>query len=88
MLAKRMQDYLHILFNYAYTLIMRTQAVVEHYGNMSIIARELNISAAAVQQWGEIVPYYSATQIHERSGIPLEPEHYGAGGRIRSESPL
>ncbi len=81
-----MQVVLHILFNYAYTLIMRTQAVVAHYGNMSIIARELNISAAAVQQWGKIVPFHSATQIHERTGIPLESNHYGAGGRIRYEA--
>lgn len=39
---------------------MRTHDAVQHLGTKSAIARALAISAAAVTQWGEIVPLESA----------------------------
>lgn len=39
---------------------MLTQDAVQYFGNQSSIARALDISAAAVSKWGEIVPLESA----------------------------
>lgn len=39
---------------------MLTKDAVEHFGNQSAIARALDISAAAVSKWGEVVPLESA----------------------------
>ena len=63
---------------------MRKTDVIEHFRSAAAAARALGISLSAVSQWGEIVPYYSATQLAEITGgdLKVEPSLYGAGGRI------
>ena len=39
---------------------MRTQDVVKHFGSQAAVARSIGITAAAVSQWGELVPFESA----------------------------
>lgn len=39
---------------------MQTQDAIRYFGNQSAIARALDISAAAVSKWGEVVPLESA----------------------------
>ena len=63
---------------------MKTDNVLQRYENATAVATALGISLQAVCKWGDIVPHYSATELHRLSDgqIPLEPEHYGPGGRI------
>lgn len=65
---------------------MRYAAAIEHFGPPADIARRLGISVQAVTQWESkgIVPYHSASRLHDLSAgaLALEPEHYGPGGRI------
>ena len=63
---------------------MKTSDALSHYKTPTAISTALDISIQAVCKWGDIVPYWSATQLHELSEgkIPLSPEHYGPGGRI------
>ncbi len=62
---------------------MKSADAVEFYGTQAAIADLLGVSRQAVHKWGSVVPYYSATRLHELSGrrIALRPEHYGPGGR-------
>ena len=63
---------------------MWTKDAIAHYGGTATaVAKILDMSVSAVSQWGEIVPYHSAVQLHLASNqrIALEPQHYGKGGR-------
>jgi DNA-binding transcriptional regulator YdaS (Cro superfamily) len=53
---------------------MLTQDAVRYFGNQSAIARALDISAAAVSKWGEIVPLESALALEILSGRRLRCE--------------
>lgn len=63
---------------------MWTKDALDYYGGASAVADAIGISPSAVSQWGEVIPFYSATQLHlaTMGQISLEPEHYGNGGRI------
>lgn len=63
---------------------MWTHLALQYYGTAKTMADAIGITASAVSQWGDVVPYYSATRLHESSdgAIPMEPGHYGPGGRI------
>lgn len=63
---------------------MKTSAALKYYEKPVAIAAALGISASAVRQWADIVPYWSAMQLHQASGgaIPLDSGDYGPGGRI------
>lgn len=65
---------------------MKYESVIEHYEKPAAVADALGLSVSAVCQWKEkgVVPFHSAHRLHEmtRGAIPLEPEHYGPGGRI------
>ena len=64
--------------------VMWTHIALQHYGTARAMADAIGITASAVSQWGDVVPYHSATRLHEQSqgAIPLEPDHYGSGGRV------
>lgn len=51
---------------------MHTRDAVHHFGNQSSIARALDISAAAVSKWGEIVPLESALALEILTGGRLQ----------------
>jgi hypothetical protein len=70
--------------NYGSVMGMKTDLVLSRYKTPTAVALALGISLQAVCKWGVIVPHYSATELHRLSDrqIPLEPEHYGPGGRI------
>lgn len=42
---------------------MKTKDVIEKFGNMNRVARALNITRAAVLQWGTLVPQMRAHQL-------------------------
>ena len=69
------------------TRAMDRKDVFEHYKSPPEVAEALGISNSAVHQWGDVVPYYSATRLHHLTGgaIPLKPEQYGRGGRVREQ---
>lgn len=46
---------------------MRTKDAIAHFGSKSAIARELDISPAAVSKWDEAVPVESAKALEIRT---------------------
>lgn len=64
---------------------MKTQTAIDHYdGSVAKLAAALDISKAAIYQWGPDVPHLRACQIHVLTGgaVPMES---GASDVGRSE---
>lgn len=57
--------------------------VLSHFKTQAKVAEFLDISEAAVSQWGEIVPYHSACELERRTRRSLKVDHslYGKMGR-------
>ena len=57
---------------------MLKASAIEHYGSQTKLAAALNISRAAIGQWGALVPPLRAMQLHELTGGALryEPDAY------------
>lgn len=57
---------------------MRTEDAVAHFKTKAEIARALGISAAAVTQWGEMVPFESAYRLFlaTRGELVFDPRVY------------
>lgn len=47
---------------------VKTKTVIEHFGGVAKLAKALNISRAAIYQWGDEVPDSRVYEIHVRSG--------------------
>jgi len=79
-----MQGFLTTTGRCALLQSMKKQKAFEFFGSASRVAVALGVSASAVGQWGEIVPFFSANELHliSRGKVPLEPHHYGKRGRI------
>jgi DNA-binding transcriptional regulator YdaS (Cro superfamily) len=65
---------------------MLTQTAIEHFGSQAEIARQLEISTAAVAKWGDTVPEGSAYKIESITAgkIKVDPEFYRELKRKRS----
>jgi DNA-binding transcriptional regulator YdaS (Cro superfamily) len=57
---------------------MKTQDAIEHFGSAAALARAVNITRAAVSQWGELVPLASAVRIEKltNGALTLDLEAY------------
>lgn len=66
---------------------MRTQDVVKHFGSQAAVARSIGITAAAVSQWGELVPFESAYRLFlaSRGELFFDPRVYDRK-RTRTEA--
>lgn len=42
---------------------MKTETAIKHFGNKTIMSKELGITSQAISQWGEDVPLGRAYQI-------------------------
>lgn len=51
---------------------MLTSVVIEHFGNKSRVASALGIGKAAVSKWGERVPPFQASRLHELTAGDLD----------------
>jgi len=50
---------------------MKKKAAIKHFGSGAAVARELNISRAAVSKWADIVPLRYIWKLQEKSGYKL-----------------
>lgn len=50
---------------------MNAQDAIRHFGSVSNLASALGISAAAIYQWGDVVPHFSARRIEDATGGAL-----------------
>lgn len=64
---------------------MRKKDVIDHFKTPSNVARALNISPAAVNKWGDVVPYFSAEEIERITGgaLRMQRDLYVRGRPIR-----
>lgn len=60
---------------------MLKKDVIDHFKTPSNVARALEISPAAVNKWGMVVPYFSAEEIERITGgaLKLRKEMYVRG---------
>lgn len=66
---------------HAYTrgVNIKTEDAVSHFQGVAKLAAALQISRAAVYQWGEFVPASRVYQLHILSGMQLPPQTGDAG---------
>lgn len=57
---------------------MKTRDVIEYFGSAAAVARAVNISAAAVSQWGDRVPLGTAAILEKMTDgqLVLNPTEY------------
>ncbi len=55
---------------------MRKKVVLKAYGGAAAVARRLDISDAAVSQWGEIIPPLAAHELAKDGKLPFDPSLY------------
>lgn len=57
---------------------MKTKDVVEHFGSEAEVARTLEISRQAVDQWGDLVPFRAAIEIQRitKDKLKVDPSLY------------
>ncbi len=70
---------------------MLKTAAVAHYGSQAAVARALGIQKAAVSKWGEFVPPFQASRLHQktRGTLKYDPSDYaGWYRRNRATSTL
>ena len=62
---------------------MLTATAIEHYGTQAALARALNVTRSAINQWGEIVPQGAAYKLQALTEgvLKVDPENYGKSGR-------
>ena len=67
---------------------MRTSDVVSHFGTQAAVARALNITRAALQSWGDLVPPYRAMQLEQLTDGKLhyDPIRYRSWNKPRPKS--
>ena len=57
---------------------MKTKDAIEHFGSEAAVARALEISRQAVDQWGELVPILTAIEIQRitKDKLKVDPSLY------------
>ena len=57
---------------------MKTKDAIEHFGSEVALARALEISRQAVDQWGEFVPFRTAIEIQRitKDKLKVDPSLY------------
>lgn len=62
---------------------MKKADVINYFGSAAELARKLNISEAAVSQWGDTIPQGRAYQIEVVTGGELKADHAPTAGQQR-----